>query len=82
MINRRKFLQSVSACISFFVLRNSEVNASLITRYELIASKSLHKFAYNLPASNLWLYNNVFPGPLLTAQKGEILEVLFKNNLE
>lgn len=82
MINRRKFLQSVSACISFFVLRNSEVNASLITRYELIASKSSHKFAYNLPASNLWLYNNVCPGPILTARKGEILEVLFTNNLE
>ena len=82
MINRRKFLQSVSACISFFFLRNSEVNASLITRYELIASKSSHKFAYNLPASNLWLYNNVCPGPILTARKGEILEVLFTNNLE
>ena len=81
-ITRREFIQSGTVGIGFFYLQNNVVDASFPTKYELIASKSSHKFADNLPRSSLWLYNKACPGPLITARKGEILEVKFTNRLE
>ena len=81
-ITRREFIQSGTVGIGFFFLQNNVVDASFPTKYELIASKSSHKFADNLPRSSLWLYNKACPGPLITARKGEILEVKLTNRLE
>ena len=69
-ITRREFIQSGTVGISFFFLQNNVVDASFPTKYELIASKSSHKFADNLTRSSLWLYNKACPGPLITARKG------------
>ena len=52
-----------------------------VRQYRLEASPAQHRFYEKAKASDLWLYNAQSPGPLISAQQGEVLDVLFVNNL-
>ncbi|MFL2801177.1 MAG: multicopper oxidase domain-containing protein, partial [Paracoccaceae bacterium] len=49
---------------------------------QLTAKIGSASFAQDRNQTNLWLYNNTTPGPLLKAKKGEVLEVEFINKLD
>ena len=81
MIGRRKFLNLSIA--SFIMMSSKETYAEgkKIKRYKLVAKATDHSFSNNQNLTNLWLLNNSCPGPLITAEKGDILEVEFTNLL-
>ena len=81
MICRRKFLNLSIA--SFIMMSSKETYAEgkKIKRYKLVAKATDHSFSNNQKLTNLWLLNNSCPGPLITAEKGDILEVEFTNLL-
>ena len=82
MLSRRKFLgASFSVCALPSLSVTGDINKS-IKRYKLVADQSHHTFSDDLPSTNLWLYNNHCPGPLITANKGDVLEVFFTNKLD
>ena len=81
MICRRKFLNLSIA--SFIMMSSKETYAEgkKIKRYKLVAKATDYSFSNNQKLTNLWLLNNSCPGPLITAEKGDILEVEFTNLL-
>ena len=81
MLTRRTSLKLICSFISIFTLPKNAISKKSIRRYELIAKKGQHTFD-NRVMSNLSLFNKVNPGPTISGIKGEILEVLFKNELD
>ena len=53
-----------------------------VRRYSLAAGFSSSSFSDDGVMTELWLYNQQTPGPLLVAKRGEVLEVEFHNNLQ
>lgn len=53
-----------------------------VRHYQLTAEPAPHFFDDRPLATNLWLYNRQSPGPLISARKGDILDVEFVNNLD
>ena len=82
MINRRQIIQTFFSTIALVNLPSYTAANTFVRRYQLIASKSKHSFGKNINSTNMWLYNQICPGPLLTARKGEILEIIFTNHLD
>ena len=52
-----------------------------VRHYQLIAEPTPHFFEDKPVPTNLWLYSRQSPGPLISATKGDILDVEFINNL-
>ena len=81
MLKRRTSLKLICSFISIFTLSKNAISKKNIRRYELIAKKGQHTFDDRV-MSNLSLFNKVNPGPTISGNKGEILEVLFNNELD
>ena len=82
MINRRTFFTQVALSLSLMALPKVVQAGTTTRRYQLTASKGSASFSQDGEQTNLWLYNNTTPGPLLKAKKGEFLEVEFINRLD
>ncbi len=81
MLSRRSFLKQISA--GLFYISNYSIAYSSnhkIRSYTLVANEEEYSFKKN-SFSDLWLFNKSSPGPLITAYKGEILNIQFINNL-
>jgi len=81
MISRRKFLKYVPTIILTTKYKSVFANNNNIINYKITAKKSSFSFKENTQ-TNLSLFNNINPGPLLKAKIGDILRVNFTNNLE
>lgn len=54
-----------------------------VRRYAVTAAPATQKLGgADRPATGLWLYDGVSPGPMIEAERGDDLEVVFTNNLE
>ena len=82
MINRRKLFTQAVVSLSFMAMPKLVQAGKIIRRYQLTAKIGSASFAQDRNQTNLWLYNNTTPGPLLKAKKGEVLEVEFINKLD
>ena len=89
MITRRHFIQSSIAVSAVFSLSPlpfdgglAQADGTNTRRYALDAKPSPHQFAKDISPTDLWLYNGESPGPMITAKKGETLEVVFTNHLD
>ena len=81
MLSRRNFTKRSLASFLLTALPSVVFAKNKIINYELSAEKSNFNFDKNF-TSDLWLYNHENPGPLLKANKGDILKVNFTNNLD
>ena len=81
MISRRKFINLSIA--SFIIVSSKEIFAEgkKIKKYKLLANPTEYSFSNDEHLTNLWLLNNSCPGPLIIAEKGDILEIEFTNLL-
>ena len=82
MVNRRTFLSQAALSLSLLALPKLVQASTTTRRYQLTANKSNASFDDNGNETNLWLYNNRTPGPLLKARRGEVIEVEFINGLD
>ena len=89
MITRRQFIESSLAASAVFSLtalpfdgHEARADGHAIRRYALDAKPSSHQFSKDGSPTDLWLYNGECPGPMITAKKGEMLEVIFTNHLD
>ena len=82
MISRRKFINLSIA--SFVIVSSKETFAEgkKIKKYKLLANPTEHSFSNDEQLTKLWLLNNSCPGPLIIAEKGDILEIEFTNLLD
>ena len=53
-----------------------------IKKYELTAKSQNIAFEKNQNKTDLWLFNNNCPGPLITANKNDVIEIIFNNQLD
>jgi len=83
MMDRRSFIRGAGAAAAAVLLPRLVRAQKGLVRFQLTARQTAHDFSSTgkNPAS-LWLYNETVPGPLLTAVKGDMLEVDFVNQLE
>ena len=81
MISRRKFLNRSLATFALATSPSITFASNKIVNYKLSAENAKFNFNKNF-TSDLWLYNQENPGPLLKATKGDILKVDFINNLD
>lgn len=81
MLSRRNFTNRSLASFLLTALPSVAFARNKIVNYRLSAEKSKFNFDKNF-TSDLWLYNHENPGPLLKANKGDILKVNFTNNLD
>ena len=81
MLSRRNFTKRSLASFLLTALPSVVFAKNKIINYKLAAVKSKFNFDKNF-TSDLWLYNDENPGPLLKANKGDILKVNFTNNLD
>lgn len=81
MLSRRNFTKRSLASFLLTALPSVVFAKNKIINYKLSAEKSNFNFDKNF-TSDLWLYNHENPGPLLKANKGDILKVNFTNNLD
>ena len=81
MTSRRQFLKTLT--YGFVVTRLKPVFAEnhKIVTYNLTAKKSKFSFKENF-TSNVFLYNDLNPGPTIKGNVGDILRVNFKNQLD
>ncbi|HBP59883.1 MAG TPA: copper oxidase, partial [Alphaproteobacteria bacterium] len=57
--------------------------AAGVRRYAITAAPATrHLGPTDRPATNLWLYGGITPGPMIEARRGDELEVEFLNNLD
>ena len=82
MLSRREFFQYSTALLSLTSMPTLLKARQNIRRYSLAAGFSSSSFSDDGVMTELWLYNQQTPGPLLVAKRGEILEVEFHNNLQ
>ena len=81
MSSRRDFLQQSIACLSLSAIPTGVMAGEKVRHYQLTAEPTPHFFDDKPVPTNLWLYNRQSPGPLISATKGDILDVEFINNL-
>ena len=81
MLSRRDFFNRSLATFALTILPSVVFAQNKIINYKLVAGKAKFNFNENF-VSNLWLYNQQNPGPLLKGNKGDILRVNFTNNLD
>ena len=82
MISRRKFIQNTSAGLFLTAIPNTTNAINSIKKFELTAKKSKYSFEKNQNKTDLWLFNNNCPGPLITANKNDVIEIIFNNQLD
>ena len=82
MITRRTFIKKTSAGLFLSAVPYSTNALSNIKKYQLTAKKTVHSFEKNSKNTDLWLFNNNCPGPLITAKKNDIIEITFNNFLD
>ena len=82
MASRREFLKQSIAGLALTTLPSGAIAEQVIRYYQLTAKPNPHFFDKNPLATNLWLYNNASPGPMIKAKKGDVLDVDFFNNLD
>ena len=82
MVTRRQFVSGLSSLPVLAALPLQSA-ASGLSRYQLIAAPSDYLLGGpDRPGSDLMLYNGQTPGPVLSAHKGDVLEVEFVNQLD
>ena len=82
MSSRREFLNQCIAGLTLTMLPSGAIAEQGVRYYQLSAEPATHFFDKNPLATDLWLYNKTSPRPLIQANKGEILDVEFLNNLD
>ena len=82
MISRRKFIQNTGAGLFLTAIPNTTNAIYSIKKFELTAKKSKYSFEKNQNKTDLWLFNNNCPGPLITANKNDVIEIIFNNQLD
>ena len=82
MISRRKFIQNTGAGLFLTAIPYTTNALNNIKKYELTAKKSKYSFEKNQNKTDLWLFNNNCPGPLITANKNDVIEIIFNNQLD
>ena len=80
MISRRKFIQNTGAGLFLTAIPNNTNAVNSIKKFELTAKKSKYSFEKNQNKTDLWLFNNNCPGPLITANKNDVIEIIFNIN--
>jgi len=81
MTSRRQFLKYLPYSFLLTACKPLVFETKKVMNYKLTANKSTFNFHEKFK-SNLLLYNNENPGPLLKVNIGDILKIDFKNNLE
>ncbi len=82
MISRRNFVRySAFGLLLAATPKKASFAKGSLRRYKFVAEPTPHPFDNKSIATNLWLYNRQNPGPLITAVKGDTVEVEFLNNL-
>lgn len=82
-ITRRDFLQGAGMTAATLSVTPLAALADETRRYAISAGAASHRLGKaGAPPTDLWLYDGVSPGPMITARRGETLEVVFTNNLE
>ncbi|MEC7650728.1 MAG: multicopper oxidase family protein, partial [Pseudomonadota bacterium] len=80
-MRRRQFLAATGAALSVTALPMAAWAG--VRRYAVTAAPASQKLGgADRPATGLWLYDGVSPGPMIEAERGEDLEVVFTNNLD
>ena len=80
-MRRRQFLAATGAALSVTALPMAA--RAGIRRYAVTAAPASQKLGgADRPATGLWLYDGVSPGPMIEAERGDDLEVVFTNNLD
>ena len=90
MTTRREFMKTslasamLGAAPSYVLASQGAANGAVdgVRRYTLMAGKAQHLFYDDPSPTDLWLYNRQTPGPLISAVKGDVLDVEFINNLD
>ena len=80
MISRRKFIQNTGAGLFLTAVPYTTNALNNIKKYELTAKKSKYSFEKNQNKTDLWLFNNNCPGPLITANKNDLIEIKIDAN--
>ena len=52
-----------------------------VLKYEVPMTEATHKFHRDLPATRIWGYSGIFPGPTFEVRSGQPIQVRFTNNL-
>ena len=82
-ISRRGFLRAGGAVAALLTVRPLAAQEDGVRRYAISAGAATHRLGQQgAPATDLWLYDGVSPGPMIRARRGETLEVVFTNNLD
>jgi len=80
-MRRRHFLAATGAALSVTALPMAA--RAGVRRYAVTAAPASQKLGgADRPATGLWLYDGVSPGPMIEAERGEDLEVVFTNRLD
>ena len=80
-MRRRQFLAATSAALSVTALPMAA--RAGVRRYAVTAAPASQKLGgADRPATGLWLYDGVSPGPMIEAERGDDLEVVFTNRLD
>jgi FtsP/CotA-like multicopper oxidase with cupredoxin domain len=82
LISRRKFLSNSSVGLILTQLPSNAYAENGNKHYKLVAEPANHLFYPKAQKSKLSLYNKQCPGPTISAQKGDVLEVDFLNLLD
>jgi len=82
-ICRRGFLSGVAAAAAMLTVRPLAAQSTGVRRYAITAVAAAHRLGKEgAPSTDLWLYDGTSPGPMIRARRGDMLEVVFTNNLE
>ena len=82
MITRRKFIYTTGAGLFLLgilyitnAINNIKKMSWLLKKQKIALKKSLNK-------TDVWLFNNNCPRPLITANKNDVIEIIFNNQLD
>ena len=80
-MRRRHFLAATGAALSVTALPMAA--RAGVRRYAVTAAPATQRLGgADRPATGLWLYDGVSPGPMIEAERGDELEVVFTNRLD
>ncbi|MGC6496978.1 MAG: multicopper oxidase family protein [Candidatus Puniceispirillaceae bacterium] len=81
-VTRRRFLQGAGMAAAALSITPLAAAADGTRRYAISAGAAAHRLGREgAPPTDLWLYDGRSPGPMIRARRGEILEVVFTNEL-
>jgi FtsP/CotA-like multicopper oxidase with cupredoxin domain len=85
-MKRRSFIKAGMQAVTMTAMMSAlplPSVASGVRRYAITAAAAArHLGPVDRPATNLWLYGGISPGPMIEARRGEELEIEFLNNLD